>query len=561
MLQGVKALHRVDRFEKLLLTKINSIEDSSEEVDCIKKEGPVATAMGMSNGSDGGTDNSTTASSSTSEDSLTYIGCIGGYNSRSSGSISPQLSQQYNKNNIDDDERRNDNNNGTSPRKTHLVSTSSTTHKNDSNTNTNKKKNNRFQRFVAARQHQRAKTLKNLDADRRAFDTLTSAVVVDESLRQPSHNNLLPKQRHDIYTTSNVEEESIQDHKELEDVDVVTSSPTREYMISSHTTPEGLPTQIISHTPEGSPTHIISQTPSSSSSMKDYNSQDSPTSVRAVSSFTTDEKQQQHQLSTVKKQLFVRVESKSVKGIIIQQKDTKKQRDDDNDLLEKKRLSWYDDIEHKDKPFTLKTDESFDNDDELVLENDNSSWSDIDNNVFSNCQSPEKIQDYIAKKVVQYSKRVKWIDEDDSSPYEVPELPRNDTVMEDDGDDSYYDQDEVSICTSILDKRRREIFTNMLQYYKARVEESLSLAVDEMFTNEMTIEERSLSLDAASINEVIDHLIDKLDAIIMSEDEHNISSLFKLDLFANPSNLEDDDEMSNCSDVTPQVCNTACFGA
>ena len=64
-----------------------------------------------------------------------------------------------------------------------------------------------------------------------------------------------------------------------------------------------------------------------------------------------------------------------------------------------------------------------------------------------------------------------------------------------------------------------------------------------------------------TFNEVIDPLIDKLDAIIMSEDEHNISSLFKLDLFANPSNLEDDDEMSNCSDVTPQVCNTACFGA
>ena len=557
MLQEVKALHRVDRFEKLLLTKINSIEDSSEEVDCIKKEGPVATAMGMCNGGGGGgTDNSTTAiaaSSSTSEESLTYIGCIGGYNSRSSGSISPQLPQQYNKNNIDDDERRNDNNNGTSPRKTHLVSTSATQHKNDSNTNTNKKKNNRFQRFVAARQHQRAKTLKNLDDDHRALDTLTSAVVVDESLTLPNHNNLLPKQRYDIYTTSNIEEESTQDHKEQETVNVVvTSSPTREYMISH--TPDGSPTQ---HTPEGAPTQIIIW-PSSSSSMKDCNnSQDSPTSVRAVSSFTTEENQQQ--LSTVKKQLFVRVKSKSVKGIIIQQKDKKKQQDDDNDLLEKKRLSWYDDIEHKDKPFTLKTDESFDNDDEL-LENDNSSWSDIDNNVFSNCQSPEKIQDYFAKKVVQYSKRVKWIDEDDNTPYEVPELPRNDTVMEDDGDDSYYGQDEVSICTSILDKRRREIFTNMLQYYKARVEESLSLAVDEMFTNEMTIEERSLSLDAASINEVIDPLIDKLDAIIMSEDEHNISSLFKLDLFANPSNLEDDDEMSNCSDVT-QVCNTACFGA
>ena len=490
MLQGVKALHRVDRFEKLLLTKINSIEDSSEEVDCIKKEGPVATAMGMCNGGGGGgTDNSTTAiaaSSSTSEESLTYIGYI---NSRSSGSISPQLPQQYNSN-IDDDERRNDNNNVISPR-THLVSTSSTTHKNDTNTNTNKKKNNRFQRFVAARQHQRAKTLKNLDDDCRALDTLNSAVVVDESLRQPNHNNLLPKQRHDLlYTTSNAEEEFTQEHKELEEVDVVTSSPTREYMMPLHTTPDGSPTR---HTPEGSPTQIISQTPSSSSSMKDCNSQDSPTSVRAVSSFTTEENQQQ--LSTVKKQLFVRVESKSVKGII-QQKDKKKQRDDDNDLLEKKRLSWYDDIEHKDKPFTLKTDESFDNDDEL-LENDNSSWSDIDNNVFSNCQSPEKIQDYIAKKVVQYSKRVKWIDEDDNTPYEVPELPRNDTVVEDDGDDSYYDQDEVSICTSILDKRRREIFTNMLQYYKARVEESLSQAVDEIFTNEMTIEERSLSLDAA----------------------------------------------------------------
>ena len=558
MLQEVKALHRVDRFEKLLLTKINSIEHSSEEVDCIEKERPVATAMGMCNGGGGGgTDNNTTAiaaSSSISEDSLTYIGYI---NSRSSGSISPQLPQQYN-NNIDDDEGRNDNNNGTSPR-THLVSTSITTqHKNDSNTNTNKKKNNRFQRFVAARQHQRAKTLKNLDDDRRALDTLNSAVVVDESLRQPNHNNLLPKQRHNIYTTSNDEEESTQDHKEQEDVDVVTSSPTREYMISSHTTPhttpEGSPTQIISHTPEGSPTQII--TPSSSSSMKDCNSQDSPTSVRAVSSFTTEENQQQ--LSTVKKQLFVRVESKSVKGII-QQKDKKKQQDDDNDLLEKKKLSWYDDIEHKDKPFTLKTDESFDNDDEL-LENDNSSWSDIDNNVFSNCQSPEKIQDYIAKKVVQYSKRVKWIDEDDNTPYEVPELPRNDTVMEDDGDDSYCDQDEVSMCTSILDKRRREIFTNMLQYYKARVEESLSQAVDEIFTNEMTIEERSLSLDA-SINEAIDPLIDKLDAIIMSDDDHNISSLFKLDLFATPSNLEDDEEMSNCSDATPQVCNTACFGA
>ena len=544
MLQEVKALHRVDRFEKLLLMKMNSI-DSSEEVDCTEKEGPVATAMGRCNGSNGGTDNSTTAiatSLSTSEESLTYIGYI---NSRSSGSISPQPTQQHNKN-IDDDERRNDNNNGTSQR-THLVSTSSTTHKNDTNTNTNKKKNNRFQRFVAARQHQRAKTLKNLDDDRRALDTLNSAVVVDESLRQPNHDNLLPKQRHDLlYTTSNDEEESTQDHKEQEDVDAVTTSPTREYMIPSHTTLDGSPTQVITHTPEGSPTP-------SSVSLKDCNSQDSPTSVRAVSSFT-DEKQQQkkQQLSTVKKQLFVRVESKSVKGIIIQQKDKKKQRDDDNDLLEKKRLSWYDDNEHKDKPFTLKTDESFDNDDEL-LENDNSSWSDIDNNVFSNCQSPEKIQDYIAKKVVQYSKRVKWIDEDDSSPYEVPELPRNDTVMEDDGDDSYYDQDEVSICTSILDKRRRDIFTNMLQYYKARIEESLSQAVDEIFTNEMTIEERSL--------EAIDPLIDKLDAIIMSDDEHNISSLFKLDLFATPSNLEDDDEMSNCSDVTPQVCNTACFGA
>jgi len=227
-----------------------------------------------------------------------------------------------------------------------------------------------------------------------------------------------------------------------------------------------------------------------------------------------------------KKQIFyfIRVESNSnLKGII--------QRNcDDNGGRQRKKLTWWDDDANKCKPFTLKTDASFDWDDD-------STWSHA---YQSDWKCNDRIQDFLQRK------RVRWIDEGEDSPCEAPELDlfACDEPMDSDDDGAVYRSFHIP-----MDKEKRKMIGDLVGYYKEKLEDSFSHVVEA--SKQWNLED-SFSMDS------IDN------AITSTTEDERMANLLKVDLFDVSSSFrqdEDDESIGDCSQSTLQACNTSCFAA
>ena len=421
--------------------------------------------------------------------------------------------------------------------------------KNDNSTR-NATRNLRFKRFVKAKHNQRAKTLNTQEDDK-----------VDHSTKCQYEEELTTLAEDEITTLVEVRAHLMRVQKHLKEYDISSSPASADRnagtrKVEDVTTPSPLQTQrdlvfdSDSDAVTASPPRINRST--RSPILQQYNSEDSPTSVGQLPSFV------EQSTENVKKQLFVgNIDTAEVKDVIQPQlsqppkcnveHSSERQ---EQQQKKKKNLSWYDDHQNKHKPFNLKTDESLD------WLDDTSAWSNVDsnNNVFLKCNAvPKNVQDFI-------SKRVKWIDEDEDSPYESPSI----VLFNRSGEESY-DEDSISLCDGVV-QTQIQIIGNLIDYYRRKLEDSFSHVVDATKELELNIEE-CFTLDA------VDDVINSIDKAIMSSNHGDdvTASISKMDLFDISSSIlqgEDNGDDTVTTVTTPHnmscfdtahACNTSCF--
>ena len=533
-----KALSRVDRFGNFLATQKYSIDEDEEmKNDHQRSDGGSRYKHRYRHASSkSNTDHCRReiicsvegASVSDEESQSSYIGCI--------------QPQQYNSVVIEDEQQQQRSEVATTP-KTCVVSTRAA------------RRNLRFKRFVKAKHNQRAKTLNTQEDDK-----------VDHLTHCQDEEELTTLAEDEITTLVEVRAHLMRVQQHLKDYDV-SSSPASADQHTGTRKVEAVaipsPSVLVQFDSDidavtASPPRINRST---HAIVQQYNnSEDSPTSVGQLPSFVDD---------NVKKQLFVgNSDTTDVKDCIIQPQLLQQQQPPKCNVehsserqevqQKKKNLSWYDDHQNKHKPFNLKTDESLD------WLDDTSAWSNVDNNnnVFQKCNAvPKNVKDFI-------SKRVKWIDEDENSPYESPSMVLfKPSTAATSGEESY-DEDDSSFCDGVVDNatRRAEIIGNLIDYYRRKLEDSLSHVVHATKELELNIEE-SFTLDA------LDDAIDSIDKAIMSNNDGDdgMASLFKMDLFDTSSSFlqgEDNDDDTVATVTTPNniscfdtahACNTSCF--
>ncbi|KAL7542002.1 hypothetical protein ACHAWF_007068 [Thalassiosira exigua] len=140
-----------------------------------------------------------------------------------------------------------------------------------------------------------------------------------------------------------------------------------------------------------------------------------------------------------------------------------------------KNLTWWDDATNKDKPFTLKTDESLDEYD------DDSTWNRLDDvegggacgGASFRC-APDDVPEFLLARTKRRGSRY---DDDLASPEdeEDDDGRRDATYGDDDPDD---DDDDDSFYRHVpLDKESCKIIGDMIEYHVGRLEDSLSFAL------------------------------------------------------------------------------------
>ena len=436
----------------------------------------------------------------------------------------------------------------------------------------------RFHRFVAAKQHQRARRLKrqqandsvcpNTEEEIRAKyqdnkeDTALAALAVKNDIDIISQTQSMNEEFRDGYgSLPNAVERREEDQaacKEEVDSDSSDNDKSDEDVIS----PPSLKRFHMIGEPVDSPAFDAAQTQAGdllASSpervrMTDINPKDSPvsvespTSVRETSTFVDDN-------SSTKKTptcSFIQFESANIGNLksIMQKKHLGRNGSKDavsrtrRKKKKKKNLTWYDDEMNKDKPFTLKTDESLDwMDDDDSTSFNTSVFDDMtnDDNIFSKCHASKCNTTDAIKELLseEYFKRVKWIDrENQDSPYEVPEsdlfVPYDESVTV---ASSEVEIEDGSLCYD-------HILSNLITYYKRKVEDSISQVC------ETTLEEGSLALVDCH-NPIIDTIDSTLTSF--SEDER-MTTLLKMDQICVISDEENTADES--SEDTHQRCNT-----
>lgn len=533
-----KALSRVDRFGNFLATQKYSIDEDEEmKNDHQRSDGGSRYKHRYRHASSkSNTDHCRReiicsvegASVSDEESQSSYIGCI--------------QPQQYNSVVIEDEQQQQRSEVATTP-KTCVVSTRAA------------RRNLRFKRFVKAKHNQRAKTLNTQEDDK-----------VDHITHCQDEEELTTLAEDEITTLVEVRAHLMRVQQHLKDYDVSSSPASADQHTGTRKVEAVAIPSPLDLVQFDSDSDAVTASPprinrSTHAIVQQYNnSEDSPTSVGQLPSFMDD---------NVKKQLFVgNSDTTDVKDGIIQPQLLQQQQppkcnvehssERQEQQQKKKNLSWYDDHQNKHKPFNLKTDESLD------WLDDTSAWSNVDNNnnVFQKCNAvPKNVKDFI-------SKRVKWIDEDENSPYESPSMVLfKPSTAATSGEESY-DEDSSSLCDGVVDNatRRAEIIGNLIDYYRRKLEDSFSHVVDATKELELNIEE-SFTLDA------LDDAIDSIDKAIMSNNDGDdgMASLFKMDLFDTSSSFlqgEDNDDDTVATVTTPNniscfdtahACNTSCF--
>ena len=415
------------------------------------------------------------------------------------------------------------------------------------------RRNLRFKRFVKAKHNQRAKTLNTQEGDK-----------VDHITHCQDEEELTTLAEDEITTLVEVRAHLMRVQQHLKEYDVSSSPASADQHTGTRKVEAVVQFDSDSDAVTASPPRINRST---HAIVQQYNnSEDSPTSVGQLPSFV------EQSADNVKKKLFVgNSDTTDVKGRIIQPQLSQQQQPpkcnvehsserQEQQQQKKKNLTWYDDHQNKHKPFNLKTDESLD------WLDDTSAWSNVDNNnnVFQKCNAvPKNVQDFI-------SKRVKWIDEDENSPYESPSMVLfKPSTAATSGEESY-DEDNSSLCDGVVDNatRRAEIIGNLIDYYRRKLEDSFSHVVDA--TKELELE---LNIEESFTLHALDDAIDSIDKAIMpnNDGDDGMASLFKMDLFDTSSSFlqgEDNDDDTVATVTTPHniscfdnahACNTSCF--
>lgn len=376
----------------------------------------------------------------------------------------------------------------------------------DNRAQSDKRRNRRFQRFVAAKQCQRQRAMLKATALPAALpniqetaedaaasitiDHVVSEAIVspqDEAHSSPSRRLMTRSISPDNSPVSVMIQLPHADNDEAREVDECAVGKEYEENEDTHSSPSRrLMTESIS--PDNSPVSVV-HIPS-----------------LQVSNTNEDSVPKMHERAT-EKQVFhyLRVELNAPQGIM-------QPKLEGGQGKESKCLTWWDDEVNWDKPFTLKTDESFD---DSANDDDSSCWY-LDPNV--SCHN--HIQEYIAEK----TKKVRWLDQDDNCLYEVPELDSHPP-------DEAVEMDDEGV---ILNGRRRKIMCSLLNYYKGRLEYSFSKALE-------------ASRDSL---ELLD------DTIVAIKEEKTMSGI--LDLFESPEK-EDDQSLGDTSESTPVTCNVSCL--
>lgn len=480
-----------------------------------------------------------------------YIGCIG-LDETSSSSRPPPQQQQCN--NVV--EGRND-----SPPTLAAAASSFSTHLVSAKTNDRSSKavrgQRRFHRFVAAKQHQRARRLKhqqandsvcpNTEEEIRAKyqdnkeDTALAALAVKNDIDIILQAQRTDEEFRDGYgSLPNAVERREEDQaacKEEVDSDSSDNGKSDEVVIS----PPSLNRFHMIGEPVDSPAFDAAQAQAGDNPKDSPGSVESPTSVRETSTFVDDN-------SSTKKTptcSFIQFESANIGNLksIMQKKHLGRNGSKDavsrtrrKKKKKKKNLTWYDDEMNKDKPFTLKTDESLDwMDDDDSTSFNTSVFDDMtnDDNIFSKCNASKCNTTDAIKELLseEYFKRVKWIDrENQDSPYEVPEsdlfVPYDESVTV---ASSEVEIEDGSLCYD-------HILPNLITYYKRKVEDTISQVCETNFEEGCPI-------------------IDTIDSTLTSfSEDGRMATLLKMDQICVIS--EEENTSDESSEDTYQRCNT-----
>mmetsp|Transcript_25591 Transcript_25591/g.61538 ORF Transcript_25591/g.61538 Transcript_25591/m.61538 type:complete len:486 (+) Transcript_25591:208-1665(+) len=381
-----------------------------------------------------------------------------------------------------------------------------------------KRRNNKFRRFVAHKQQQRARSLKNVPD-----------VISSSEERKHLQCNLA----HEYSGASEVKTE----HQEYEELASSSSTCETKYKTKessksvtgsrepdNHECNGGLDIEMGQQECSDQPELDLEQQESEGSTSPsilcrtDLKANESPNSVADFQPLML----RPHDLKyneppalngrVVKRQIFnfIRVESNSnPKGNFQQNRNNSGER-------QTKNLSWWDDDVNKHKTSTLKTDETMDWDDDSALNH-------VDGGNWSNSCNQEMIQ----------KKLVTQIHGEENSPYEVSQLEpsASDELIDSDDDGSAYQNTPSDQC-------RHNIIGVIFEFYRKNVSHAVQ-------ANTQWNTDHSNSMDS------IDDFTSSM------TEEEKMSNL--LDLFDVFLQDEDDKSLADGSESTPpQQCNT-CF--